>query len=160
MRFLLSSRDQVLDVRAENGDVDVQRCFTHPAGQNIKCLAANADRSQLIAGYFPGGVFRSVDGGAHWTDVSAGLPLDRIVSAAIDPGDPERLYVGTNPAAIFASADGGRSWRELDGVRGHPAAAVWSNPRGPAHVRWIAVSPVDSRLLFAAIEVGDLVRSQ
>src|SRR5262245_7416184 len=113
MRFLLSSRDQVLAVHAEHGDVDAQRCFAHPAGQNIKCLAANADRTQLLAGYFPGGVFRSLDGGAHWTDVSADLPLDRVVSAAIDPADLDRLYVGTNPAAIFASDDGGRSWREL-----------------------------------------------
>ncbi|MBM2811052.1 MAG: hypothetical protein HW416_1811 [Chloroflexi bacterium] len=160
MELLLSSRQNIFRVHAENGDVEMEPCFVHPTGEYIKCLAANDDRSHLLAGFFPGGVFRSTDGGALWTNVSAGLPIDKIVNAAIDPTNPDRLYVGTNPAALFVSENGGKAWRELEALRNHPNASIWSNPRGPAHVRGISISPFDSRLIFTAIEVGDLMRSE
>jgi hypothetical protein len=69
MRFLLSSRDQVLDVHADNGDVDVQRCFAHPAGQNIKCLATT-----ICFGTTAGAVWTSADGGDSWRELPYQFP--------------------------------------------------------------------------------------
>jgi len=160
VKLLISSRDRILSADEQSGAVEVCQRFAHPQANNIKCLGANPDRSRILAGFYPGGVFHSRDRGEHWTDVSGDLPVLNIVSCAVDPSNPDRFYVGTNPAAMFVTEDAGKHWRELEGVRQLPNASIWSNPRGPAHVRGIAVSPADSRLIYAAVEVGDIIRSE
>lgn len=53
-------------------------------------------------------VFRSVNGGASWTDITHGI--ERVPSAiAVDPQDPDTVYVGTYWDA-WRSANGGASW--------------------------------------------------
>jgi photosystem II stability/assembly factor-like uncharacterized protein len=65
-------------------------------------------------------VWKSVDGGEHWTEIRprglrhAGEPR----SLAIDPSQPRRLYLGTDrsrpddrPERVWRSDDGGVSWR-------------------------------------------------
>lgn len=64
-------------------------------------------------------VLRSRDGGATWTDVSAGLPARGFVDrATVDPGDPDVVYVsfeitGFSPTGgVWKSTDGGATWRQ------------------------------------------------
>jgi photosystem II stability/assembly factor-like uncharacterized protein len=42
---------------------------------------------------FHGGVYRSDDAGASWTDIRAGLPADFGFPLAVDPADPDSAYV-------------------------------------------------------------------
>jgi len=58
------------------------------------------------------GVFKSIDGGVHWTDTNLpGFPS--VAALAIDPLTPTTLYVATNEqgAGVFKSTDGGGTWR-------------------------------------------------
>ena len=58
------------------------------------------------------GLFKSIDGGASWKQLSTGLPEESNFDfgpIAIDPRDRGTVYVGTD-AGILRSTDGGETW--------------------------------------------------
>ena len=56
-----------------------------------------------------GNVFKSLDAGANWSNVSAGLPQLNASSPAIDPTNPNIVYVATG-SGLYKTVDGGASW--------------------------------------------------
>lgn len=68
-------------------------------------------------------VFRTADGGQHWTRIVAGIPEDdwvRVVRA--DPVVPRLLYCGTE-TGVYASGDDGATWRRANANL--PAAPIY-----------------------------------
>jgi hypothetical protein len=63
------------------------------------------------------GLFRSDDGGATWTSVTAGLPQVAASDVEIDPQDPSRMFVAVSEPygdpgnGIYRSTDGGASFQ-------------------------------------------------
>jgi photosystem II stability/assembly factor-like uncharacterized protein len=57
----------------------------------------------------PGGVFRSDDEGASWTDVTANLPQMPVNAIITDPADRDRVWVACD-VGVFESRDAGGSW--------------------------------------------------
>jgi len=105
-------------------------------------LAVDAARKS-----YKGGLFKSEDGGEHWTLVNQNLDLNWIVGYNIDTQDPNRIYVGCFQAPQleggggYASLDGGVSWsRILD------KPEVWGitpDPEAPGRL-WGCVQSGDS----------------
>jgi hypothetical protein len=54
-------------------------------------------------------VFRSHDGGAHWSAASGGLGETDVNSLAIDPATPSHVYIAAR-YGLYKSIDGGDSW--------------------------------------------------
>jgi photosystem II stability/assembly factor-like uncharacterized protein len=87
-----------------NGDLsDLQVVSVH----------STADGSRLFAGTASGDVFRSDDGGIHWTALDPGSrgAFPRAIATA--PGDSQTVWLATLGAGAFASSDGGTSWSPL-----------------------------------------------
>lgn len=71
-----------------------------------------------------GGVYKTIDGGAHWQGVFDGQPVGPIGAIAIAPGNGNELWVGTGEAnprndvsygdGIYHSIDGGKTWQHVD----------------------------------------------
>lgn len=76
----------------------------------------------VYAGVAPAALFRSVDRGEHWTEVTGlsehetrprwqpgagGLCLHSIV---VDPSDRQRMWVGISAVGVFMTVDGGETW--------------------------------------------------
>ncbi len=81
-----------------------------PEGGRIQALAIDPRTpTTLYAGAFPGGVFKSIDGGRHWAGFSGGLTDVRVFALAIDPQTPTTLYAGTDGGGVFKSTDVGLS---------------------------------------------------
>ncbi len=69
---------------------------------------------------FHGGVYRSDDAGASWTDIADGLPSDFGFPVALDPADPDSAYVIPVATAdrvtpggqvlVWETRDAGASW--------------------------------------------------
>lgn len=56
-----------------------------------------------------GRVFFSANGGATWTNFSAGLPNLPINAVEVDPGNPNRLWVAAD-VGVYRSLNGGSTW--------------------------------------------------
>ena len=83
--------------------------------QHIRALAVDPNNLQNIyAGDTQNGVFVSTDGGAHWSQRSAGLPAAAIHALAFDdPG--KKLYAATD-AGVYVSADAAQHWSAVPGL--------------------------------------------
>jgi hypothetical protein len=85
-----------------------------------RITALATDGKAIYAGAAAGGVWRSADGGAHWTPVFDPQNNLTIGALAVDPAD-HSVWVGTGEAntnfdaysgdGVFRSADGGRTWQ-------------------------------------------------
>ncbi len=89
------------------------------------------------------GLFKSTDGGDHWTKIMQGLPtpnegLGRI-GIAIAPSNPQRLFVTVDAgekSGIYRSDDAGASWKKTSTDervhnRGSDFAEVKVDPKNP-----------------------------
>lgn len=142
-----------------------------PAGRTapvreIPTLAADPLHPQrLYVGAYPGGMWRSDNGGETWHDCGAGLGLRGVMSIMVSPwervGAQGVVYAGTEPSAIFRSENGGEHWQALPDLTALPSAPEWSYPPRPAthHVRWLACDPTEATRLYACIENGAFLRS-
>ena len=72
--------------------------------------------------YMPGGsaaVWRTHDGGDHWTRGDAGLPQANAYQGVLreamarDDNDPVGVYFGTSTGELYGSADGGVNWTPI-----------------------------------------------
>jgi hypothetical protein len=68
-----------------------------------------------------GHVFRTMNGGASWSDISGNLPNIPVNAIVLDPDQPTSLYVATD-IGVFATMDGGTMWAPLGS--GLPRVAV------------------------------------
>jgi hypothetical protein len=131
-----------------------------PSGGGMQCLAADPRNSDVLyAGSHGKGIWKSTSRGHEWTRVE--FPESNVFSLAVSPADGA-VYAGTEPSKLFVSRDDGRSWRELTALQDIPSRPTWSFPPRPwtSHVRSIAPSPHNPRLLLAGIELGGLMRSE
>ncbi|MGI8900926.1 MAG: exo-alpha-sialidase, partial [Nocardioides sp.] len=62
-------------------------------GQCVHKVARNPDRPERMYIQNHHGVYRTDDGGAHWTSIADGLPSDFGFPIAVDPHDPDSVYV-------------------------------------------------------------------
>ena len=128
------------------------------AAARVVASPVSGQRAWLAA--YEAGVYRTDDGGESWQHLGS-YPSDYAHSVLADPSDTNAVYVGSEPAALFRSDDAGANWAECAGFRAVPESVNWGfhAPTRDSHVRDLVVSPGDSNLLYAGIEVGGVVRS-
>ena len=60
--------------------------------------------------------WKTVDGGAHWTAIHAGMMDDSdVLSMVTDRGNPRRIFASAC-SGIYRSEDGGAAWEKLEGI--------------------------------------------
>ncbi|HUM11583.1 MAG TPA: hypothetical protein VLT82_11580 [Myxococcaceae bacterium] len=142
----------------------IARILVHPKNGRVvyacvpgKLWSDSADR----------GLYKTTDGGAHWTLVLRGPNLSTGCGAvAMDPRKPDRLFAGlwdfrrkgwtfrsggenaTAPSGsgLFVTEDGGAHWKQLD------AGSAKGLPKGPWGRLALAIAPSDPRIVYAFIE--------
>jgi len=75
-------------------------------------LSLAVSDTNLFAGTYGGGVFRSTNNGTSWTQVVSGLTNRDVRSLAVSPdgnGTP-KLFAATHSGGVFRSTDNGTSW--------------------------------------------------
>jgi photosystem II stability/assembly factor-like uncharacterized protein len=148
--------------------------FTFAANGRVNSIAVDPTNSNVLyLGSAGGGVWKTVDGGAHWTpktDQEISLGIGSSHAIAIDPNHPNTIYAGTsswsllNPGdraqsrGILKSTDGGASWVVLGS--GFPSGNVGNAEQffRDRNISTILVDPADSQVLYlAAGRAGDAI---
>lgn len=101
------------------------------------------------------GPYRSDDLGETWRALSLPGPERLVWSILLDPRDARTIYVGTQGTTIYRSRDGGANWTEL--TPPEPEGIVRMS--FPSRVIRLARDQSDDRRLYAALEVGGVLRS-
>ena len=115
---------KVLFQDERSGAVDLS---VHPGNPNI-VYAATWEAWRKSWGMSSGGpgsaLFRSVDGGENWTDITrnSGLPQEGLlgkIGVAVSPVDENRVYaiIEHDEGGVFVSDDGGETWERTNDER-------------------------------------------
>lgn len=99
-----------------------------------------SDSSIVYASAYPGGVFKSMDGGKTWRECNFGMASFRIddprrqgyYAFAIAENNPRTLYLGLYGVGVYKSTDGAETWMPMNGLdqtmRGLPVTDMLINP--------------------------------
>ena len=134
----------------------IGRIAIDPKDSNIVYVAAQGPL------WGPGGdrgLFKTTDGGKTWKNILNISENTGVTDVAIDPNNPETIYAasyqrrrhmftlidGGPESAIYKSIDAGATWNKL-------RAGLPANDMGRIG---LAVSPVDSNVIYATIESTD-----
>ena len=103
----------------------------------------------IISGAREGGVYKSVDGGDHWTRLTAGLPNELIGKGniAVTAANPDRLYLlyeAKPGGGLYRSDDAGATWSL---VNGNPALV-----QRPFYYTTLAADPTNADVVYAGAE--------
>jgi photosystem II stability/assembly factor-like uncharacterized protein len=117
------------------------------------------DPDTVYAGVEDAALFRSVDGGQEWQELSGlrdhdtgpqwqpgagGMCLHSII---LDPSNPDRMFVAISAAGAFRSDDAGKSWRPI--TRGLKSDGIPDPEANVGHcVHRIAIHPSRPDVLF------------
>ncbi len=133
--------------------------------------AVTGDIQQKNTFYFGatgGGVWKTIDGGSNWKNISDKYFGGSIGAVTVAPSDPTILYVGEGEGTlrgnvsegfgIWRSDDGGRNWRNLGLKDTRHILRIIVHPKNPDIV-WVAAighlfGPNEERGVFKTIDGG------
>jgi photosystem II stability/assembly factor-like uncharacterized protein len=140
-------------------------------GGRVVAVAGDvADRLTFYFGACAGGVWKTVDGGITWRNVSDGFFNTAAVGAiAVSESDPNVVYVGTGESTIrgnvshgdgvYKSTDGGKTWRNVGLKDTRHIGKIQIHPRNPDLVYVAAFGhawgPSDERGVFRSRDGGE-----
>src|SRR5437868_11584321 len=95
--------------------------YIGPEGNRVSSVAGvPGDPNTYYAGAASGGLWKSTDGGIHWTAVFDKEVVSSVGSIAVAPSDPNVIYAGTGEPftrshisggwGMFRSTDAGKTW--------------------------------------------------
>ena len=114
-------------------------------GKSVRALTQAPSNPQILVAGAISGVFRTEDGGAHWTQISpqGSGEVHKVESIAIDPTDPRIIYAGTWHLP-WKTTDGGATWHNIkDGlIDDSDVFSIILDPKFPSTVYLSACSGI------------------
>jgi photosystem II stability/assembly factor-like uncharacterized protein len=134
----------------------ISEIIVHPQDSNTVYVAAQGPL------WSPGGergLYKTVDGGATWTNVLSAGSWTGVTDVVMDPRDPDVLYAATwqhqrtvaavidggPESGIHKTSDGGTTWTRLES----------GLPEGNMGKIGLAISPQNPDVVYAAIELDN-----
>ena len=84
-----------------------------PEGGSIAAIVPDPTDDRVLYLGTGGGVFKSTDGGAHWTAVNEGIGDTSITALTIRGDEPSTLFAGTRVGRLYRTSNSGGNWSEL-----------------------------------------------
>ena len=133
-----------------SGDLAFNPATTRTFGTISTISISPIDPQTYYTGSSNGKVYRSIDGGASWTDKTLGLPVRNVTRVTADAFDANTVYCslsgfnGSNevPVHVYKSINQGDTWVNVSG----------DLPNAP--VNHILVDNLDANRLYAGTDLG------
>jgi photosystem II stability/assembly factor-like uncharacterized protein len=125
-----------------------------PADARVQAVTVHPTDANVVYAGTHGGPYRTSDRGDSWER----LPFPegpQVWSLFVQPRDPRVLYAGTSPAGVYRSDDDGESWTQLYASDAPDRVRM----DFPCRVMRFAADYEDAGQIFAALEVGGVMRS-
>ncbi len=112
-------------------------------GRSVTAVGMPNDPMTYIAGYAGGGLWKTENGGANWTNISDGFFKTGTVGAiAVSDFDPNVIYVGMGEHAVrgvmtspgdgmYKSEDAGKTWKHIGLPNSYHIARIQIHPKNP-----------------------------
>jgi len=137
-------------------------------GRVLAVAGIPGDPQTYYFGAASGGVWKTIDGGAHWSPVFDKQDTASIGSIAVAPSDPNIVYVGSGEGClrgnvsygngVYRSNDGGKTWKNLGLRDTQHIPKVIVDPRNPDVVVVAALGhafgPNAERGIFRTVDGG------
>ena len=119
------------------------RCIGPPRGGRVVAACGHpTQRNVFYFGGVAGGVWKTIDGGVYWENISDGYLSSASVGAiAVSQADPNVIYVGMGETAIrgdvswgdgvYKSTDGGKTWQNVGLQETHHIGQIRIHPQDP-----------------------------
>jgi photosystem II stability/assembly factor-like uncharacterized protein len=143
--------------------------YIGPEGNRTSAVAGvPGDPNVYYAGAASGGIFKSTDGGVHWSPIFDKQPVSSIGALAVAPSDPNVVYAGTGEPFIrsnisigwgmFRSTDAGQTWTRAGLENTGRIARIVVHPSNPDLVYAAALGhaygPQPERGIFRSSDGG------
>ena len=118
-----------------------------PYGGSTTVYAIVPTRNQTVYAGTSSGVFKTVNGGASWSAINAGLTNTTVRALAVDPKNQRTIYAGTDDG-VFKSVNGGDSWSVVNTGLTTAIKSIYS----------LAIDPTAPQTIYAGT-VGGIFKS-
>ncbi len=133
---------KILFVNNKTGAIDLVMDPNHPNVLYATMWQAQRMPWGLISGGPGSGIYKSTDGGAHWTNIShhPGLPKGVLgrMGVTIAASQPNIVYaiIQARNGGVFRSDDGGKTWKQVNNKmafrqRGFYYMTIYADPKDP-----------------------------
>ncbi|MBI2833047.1 MAG: sialidase [Acidobacteria bacterium] len=113
-----------------------------PGGKRVSAVVGVPGQPNIFYfGAASGGIFKSTDGGIHWTPIFDNQPVSSIGALALAPSESNIIWAGTGEAfirsnisignGVYKSTDGGRTWAHQGLEKTGRIARIVIHPRDP-----------------------------
>ena len=119
------------------------RCIGPPRGGRVVAAAGHpTDKNVFYFGGVAGGVWKTVDGGQYWENITDGqFAVSSVGALAVSEADPNVIYAGTGESTIrldvswgdgvYRSTDGGETWKNVGLEDSRHIGEIRIHPRDP-----------------------------
>ena len=133
-------------------------------GRVTAIVADPNNPNKVYVGTPAGGVWKSLDGGAHFVPIFENVGALSIGSLALDPHNSDIIYVGTGECdggwsgltegdGIWKSSDGGRTWKHLGLEKSYNLGAILIDPEDSDNI-FVAAYDKGETGIFKSIDGG------
>jgi photosystem II stability/assembly factor-like uncharacterized protein len=145
---------KVLFISDAIGAMDVE---LQPGNPNVVFVWMSQLRRKpwtIISGGREGGLYKSTDGGEHFTKITAGLPGELIGKGnlGVTAANPNRVYalIEAKPGGgLYRSDDAGQTWTKMDV---QPASAASGMIQRPFYYDTLGVDPTNADVVYTGAE--------
>ncbi|MBF0495770.1 MAG: hypothetical protein HQK57_00670 [Deltaproteobacteria bacterium] len=166
-RIFLAVADNGIVVSNDHGKTWKRKMTGLPDGHALQAAFSGQDPQKIYVLMNPWNkkekkffVYRSLNGGESWDDLSFPVPGDPLpklgfvdgaaTNLAVDPKNDDTVYLGANGYGVFKSVDGGKNWKRMN--QGLTTPYI----KGP---RALMIDPENPKTIYAGTLQGGVYQS-